>query len=876
VTLDPRPDASALLAGPDAGDGVAVSALASIADAASEAGALVQRTATLLQGIPLGSAVQRVVQAGASLVLGTARDIVDSEWRAKLVDAEMAYALATRKVSTLKGSVERLERELQLSRGREEALRGELSAVLERGFTEREGISRRADRLVAAAETQRAVAAREGESTRVSLATAQQSLIAQRDELAVARSEATRLSALLDEAGHARVRLDAELATVRTELATARDEAQALRSEALRTTAERERLERDGVTKAAEVESRLRARLTALQTDHAREVARAQLLADELGRERLERERVERREQRAWEELRAVDTRASAEREETVRRAQEMVGNAEAARAAAAAELEELRQALTRERVRLIDADAREPAKPTSPARDAALEEALRLAEGLQADLAATTAELQRTQEQIGAMEREQLAMQHELQLAQRHLVKLSTAHDDLTEDHAQLSTSVEDVRRREADARALAEGLQDKVHQLESERDRLFDVARRYNDLEARYAESTTAARMVEVERTHDRERLSALESDGLQAARALDEARGREQRFVEELAAANRRVTEYEETLAQARAFAEVAERERAAAMVETEALRTAMASAQQVILAAEEEGRSARAEAERFRLAHDAALAADGRLAATQDPTDEHVESSAAPIEPPADGIEPATAPADHGQTVLLVLGDASPWPELNGFVVEVVDAATDGRRIDGLVPGRCLVDLAAPSAIDAAARLAARNPCPLWACALPPDGERGLAIGMLDVLCRPVESEQLRVRCERLAPRDSRVLAVGADSETLIPLRRGLMKTGRSVSIAWDVKQADDLLHIVRPHVVALDLALPPRGTAAFVIALAQAEHRPALLLMTGPPEHAAQFGTFLGPLIGERGDCTRPALLHAAAQQALKK
>jgi len=62
-------------------------------------------------------------------------------------------------------------------------------------------------------------------------------------------------------------------------------------------------------------------------------------------------------------------------------------------------------------------------------------------------------------------------------------------------------------------------------------------------------------------------------------------------------------------------------------------------------------------------------------------------------------------------------------------------------------------------------------------------------------------------------------------VGADVDALMSLRQALARKGLSVSMAWDAKQAADLLQVVRPEVVVVDLALPRRDGYGIVARLA---------------------------------------------------
>ena len=152
-------------------------------------------------------------------------------------------------------------------------------------------------------------------------------------------------------------------------------------------------------------------------------------------------------------------------------------------------------------------------------------------------------------------------------------------------------------------------------------------------------------------------------------------------------------------------------------------------------------------------------------------------------------------------------------------------------------------------------------------PLWGAIIAPGGERGLSLGPIEVVTRPIDPDLVRSQCATIAPKNARMLAVGSDSGTFIALRQGLMKAGMSVSIAWDLKQATELLEIVRPHMVVLDLALPSRGAAALVADLARLETPPVLVLLPGKPEQVATFSAALAPLVPTEGAPSQQSLLR---------
>jgi hypothetical protein len=188
-------------------DSIASAALSTIRDVSNEVGRLVRRTATrIADGTPVAPIVRAVLGEPALLPFqrrdGLAPD--DDAWAARVADAEQALAIGVQRTTELQERYERVLAELRDARQREQALQSEMAAMLERGCAEREAVSRRADDVATSAEAQRAAAARDAESARAALAALQQSSLAQRNELALARSEVARLARLAEDAQQAR------------------------------------------------------------------------------------------------------------------------------------------------------------------------------------------------------------------------------------------------------------------------------------------------------------------------------------------------------------------------------------------------------------------------------------------------------------------------------------------------------------------------------------------------------------------------------------------------------------------------------------------------------------------------------------------------
>jgi DNA-binding NtrC family response regulator len=103
-------------------------------------------------------------------------------------------------------------------------------------------------------------------------------------------------------------------------------------------------------------------------------------------------------------------------------------------------------------------------------------------------------------------------------------------------------------------------------------------------------------------------------------------------------------------------------------------------------------------------------------------------------------------------------------------------------------------------------------------------------------MVEVATRPLDAEAMLGLLAPYATRGTRLLAVGAEADALISLRQALGRQSMSLSIAWDDKQAADLVPMVRPEIVVVDLALPPRGGHGVLATVAGLAQVPSALIV----------------------------------------
>jgi CheY-like chemotaxis protein len=363
-------------------------------------------------------------------------------------------------------------------------------------------------------------------------------------------------------------------------------------------------------------------------------------------------------------------------------------------------------------------------------------------------------------------------------------------------------------------------------LDQIRLERDALTATGRE------RHAESITLVARLEslaAERDRLRDSLAALGADRERLTREAGEA-----------VAARGRV---EEALAR-----EIAERTRlASALAATQTALAALESAQAE--AATRAGEIERLVAERDRLLAER----DGRAAVTPAPEPAPHEGLHVVTLTPQAAPRPRPRPA-AGQKLVVVLDADATWEsiEIGDHAVQVMPPSAELiAEVAAAAPARIVVNLTAPGALAMLAALrAAGSTARFWGCLAYPAGDRALPLGMLEPATRPLEPDAVLETLGHYTTRGTRIVTAGADVDALMSLRQALARRGASVSMAWDAKQAIELLGVVRPDVVLVDLGLPRRDGYGVVAALARVDPLPTAVLVPGPDDMAAGFANVL--------------------------
>ncbi len=238
---------------------------------------------------------------------------------------------------------------------------------------------------------------------------------------------------------------------------------------------------------------------------------------------------------------------------------------------------------------------------------------------------------------------------------------------------------------------------------------------------------------------------------------------------------------------------------------------------------------------------------------------------VAADVEPAEPPYEP-KPVAPQVTGGRKVGII--DASegweaPGVEAHGLPTgpEVCD------RVRELAPDCCIVNLAAPGALEAAAAMrAAKIATPLWSCVV--DGDRALSLGRFEVVARPIDPQSVHAQLAPLASQGSKVIMVGSDGAALIPLREGLLHGGMLVRTAWNLKQATELAN--GAQVVILDLASESAAAGKFIVDLAARENAPLIVLIPGLEKHQKDFTTALAPVVAESPTGERMDVVQAAS------
>ncbi len=208
----------------------------------------------------------------------------------------------------------------------------------------------------------------------------------------------------------------------------------------------------------------------------------------------------------------------------------------------------------------------------------------------------------------------------------------------------------------------------------------------------------------------------------------------------------------------------------------------------------------------------------------------------------VDPTPQAPAAAPRPADG----ILVIDTETHWTKAAPAETTLDVVAPDAAATAG-APAQILVNLAAPNALSALAALRENGVAAPCVAFIGVAGQpRALLVGRFELAARPIDPDGLLGTLRGRFARGTRVVTAGADVDGLISLRQALARLGVSVSMAWDAKQAGDLLAMVHPEVAIIDLELPPKDGCALVARMALVQPSPLTVVIPKTSDTAGAF------------------------------
>jgi CheY-like chemotaxis protein len=245
-----------------------------------------------------------------------------------------------------------------------------------------------------------------------------------------------------------------------------------------------------------------------------------------------------------------------------------------------------------------------------------------------------------------------------------------------------------------------------------------------------------------------------------------------------------------------------------------------------------------------------------------------------------EPPAAESSSPVVAGSPDPASIVVVDTAIDWARypIAERRILTVPPATESAAIGTAAPGRIVLNVAAPGALAYAVALRASGvTAPILGVVAHAGSEQVIGLGVVEAVGHPLVSEALVLAVECASPRGARVFAAGRDAEALLKMRQALAKRGLSVSLARDTKQIDELLAMVRPQVVVIDLALPMRQGYELVMRMAATTPVPAMVLIATENDPSPVFVDKLRDRIAAgMGTTAAQWLAQLAAQQLPSK
>ena len=229
-----------------------------------------------------------------------------------------------------------------------------------------------------------------------------------------------------------------------------------------------------------------------------------------------------------------------------------------------------------------------------------------------------------------------------------------------------------------------------------------------------------------------------------------------------------------------------------------------------------------------------------------------------------------------PAKSASELVAVLDDEGAWSGVAVEQQQTMILAPDEAGVARLASARprvVVVNLAASGAMKTLAAVRALGARTRLCGYLAKAGSDGvLPLGAVEPAARPLAPDAIVAALAPCMPARARVVTVGADVDAMLSLRQALGRQGAAVSLAWDAKQATDLLDMVHPHVVVVDLEMA-RDACIVLARLAASQPVPIVVLIEGPASSGVELAMVLAdPEVGSRL-VSRKNLLGAVLNRA---
>jgi CheY-like chemotaxis protein len=431
---------------------------------------------------------------------------------------------------------------------------------------------------------------------------------------------------------------------------------------------------------------------------------------------------------------------------------------------------------------------------------------------------------------------------------AREEIVALREAERGAVAEVEQQRTSITEAQTREAETRVRLEIAERRLAELSAEHERRADEARGH---QGALAHAEARVETVAAERDQLREALARSEAECTRLHDALGAAQTQDARVEGELARERE-----EQTLLTVR----LAETEAAVARLE------AITASQQTELVERD--------AEILRLTAELAdrecqLAEQGKSLATMPVEAPEVEVM--PVVSPETPEPVATAEADvtvvavrttesepefvpTGAPVVVVLDGDGTWSRIGvpDHDVAVIRPGTNSvSRIMELNPVRVVANLATPGALTAMlAMRAGGSQTRFLGCVADASRDRAIALSVVEPVVGPIDPDAIMGALGQYAGRDGRIVTTGTDVDALMSLRQALSRRKASVSMAWDAKQAREMLGVVKPHAVVVDMNMPKRDGCAILAAVSALDPVPLAVLVVGSGDPAQDFASLV--------------------------